>query len=399
MDPYTTPGLAPPPGVVPNFVDPYTLQPTIIGSGVVCLTVATIAVWMRMYTKLIIIKSAGWEDWTSFIAWAGFAAYTSIGFTCLRYGMGVHQWDVPLANVIQFAKLSNIGEILYMPMIFITKLSILLQYIAIFIPNHKRKSYYIIQALIWLNLSFFTALMFVEIFECVPREKIWDPTVPGHCVNIQLSFIVTAAINIVSDVSILVLPMLWVWKLQMETKQKLKLFVVFGTGVFACISSIMRLVMSVKNVGSDDETFVLTPVALWTGGEIASGIVAGCLPAMSRFFKHFFSSKSSSISSSNASSNKQGSLSLSTPSSAGQATLVDKTSAEWPKSFDTERNKLDNCELKEWDSRLPIQGRESGSLSGVSGTEEHEPKEFPDLESGMPGIRRTVSIQQWRSPQ
>ena len=56
------PGLAPPPGVVPNFVDPYSLESIQIASTVLCLTLALLSTLLRMYAKLFIIKAYGWED-------------------------------------------------------------------------------------------------------------------------------------------------------------------------------------------------------------------------------------------------------------------------------------------------------------------------------------------------
>lgn len=56
------PGLKPPPGVTPNFVNPDNYQGSIIAIIVICLTPATIVTAVRVYTKLVIIKSFGLED-------------------------------------------------------------------------------------------------------------------------------------------------------------------------------------------------------------------------------------------------------------------------------------------------------------------------------------------------
>ena len=55
-------GLPPPPGVVPNFIDPYSLRGIIIAITAVEMTVTTTVTALRMYTKLFILKSHGWED-------------------------------------------------------------------------------------------------------------------------------------------------------------------------------------------------------------------------------------------------------------------------------------------------------------------------------------------------
>ena len=128
-------------------------------------------------------------------------------------------------------KFTNITSIFYAPLIFITKLSILLQYISIFVPTHRSQLFYWIYALIWTNFLFYLADMLVEIFQCVPRSKIWDPTIPGHCVNVNIVFITTAVVNVISDWSILLLPLGCVWELQMSTRRKLIISAVFATGL------------------------------------------------------------------------------------------------------------------------------------------------------------------------
>ena len=60
--------LPPPEGVTPNFVNPYSIQPALIGTLVAALSVSTIFVFLRMYTKLFIRKSTGLEDCMLFLS-------------------------------------------------------------------------------------------------------------------------------------------------------------------------------------------------------------------------------------------------------------------------------------------------------------------------------------------
>lgn len=55
-------GLRPPPGVTPNFVNPENLRTVWIVSLVACFFPPTFFIFIRVYTKLIIMKSHGWED-------------------------------------------------------------------------------------------------------------------------------------------------------------------------------------------------------------------------------------------------------------------------------------------------------------------------------------------------
>lgn len=177
----------------------------------------------------------------------GGMVYAGLGYLSSHVDDGA-QLDVPLQDVSHLAQvkrlhmsnesllakgtqLANVEEILYCPLIFLTKLSILLQYLRIFVPNHAGKLYYTVLLIIWLNLLFYTATTLVEIFTCMPRKKIWEPSTPGRCVNTGFLVITTGAINVISDFSILMLPLSSIWGLQMPKKRKIALSAVFATGL------------------------------------------------------------------------------------------------------------------------------------------------------------------------
>lgn len=54
--------LEPPSGINPDFVTPASLRKFDILGQTICLVLSTLFVWMRMYTKVRLTKSAGWED-------------------------------------------------------------------------------------------------------------------------------------------------------------------------------------------------------------------------------------------------------------------------------------------------------------------------------------------------
>lgn len=56
------PAGPPPPGVRPNFDDPANLNGLVILTLTLCLVFATLAVLMRTYTKLFLIRSWDYED-------------------------------------------------------------------------------------------------------------------------------------------------------------------------------------------------------------------------------------------------------------------------------------------------------------------------------------------------
>lgn len=202
---------------------------------------------------------------------------------------------------------------------FITKTSILLLYLRLFVPHHKTKLAYLIYLVILANFLLYTSQMFVTILACIPREKIWKPATTGHCLNLNLSLEFSGIFNVVSDFIILVLPLHTIWHLQMKKERKFQISAVFGFGLLydhlnprsrnpnanflsACIASIMRVVENFKAAETEDLTYASFPLGLWTYvllpkvscvtlifhsvGELATGIVCGCLPVIPPFFKY-----------------------------------------------------------------------------------------------------------------
>ena len=75
------------------------------------------------------------------------------------------------------------------------------------------------------------ALILAVIFSCSPIGYFWDKSIKGgHCINENnLSYGITAA-NIVTDITVLVLPIPWLIHLQMKTSRKVALVGIFILG-------------------------------------------------------------------------------------------------------------------------------------------------------------------------
>lgn len=58
----TMPAATPPPGIQPNFADPPTQVPVILGVGITFLVLAVLCFSIRIYTKLAIAKNWKWDD-------------------------------------------------------------------------------------------------------------------------------------------------------------------------------------------------------------------------------------------------------------------------------------------------------------------------------------------------
>ena len=77
----------------------------------------------------------------------------------------------------------------------------------------------------------YIALFFSTVFECTLIRKSWNPLLPGHCLKpIGLPY-ASGAINVASDIYVLILPIPCVWDLNMNTTRKLRILSIFSLGI------------------------------------------------------------------------------------------------------------------------------------------------------------------------
>ena len=113
--------------------------------------------------------------------------------------------------------------------IMFAKISILLLYHHIFKVNRRfRLAVYLLMA---FNVGYCGACALVYLFSCRPEAKTWNVALPGTCIDLTVIDKVIGALNIFTDLLILILPIPVIWDLSMTTVRKVGLSAVFGTGI------------------------------------------------------------------------------------------------------------------------------------------------------------------------
>lgn len=112
------------------------------------------------------------------------------------------------------------------------KSAILLEWMHVFVPHGTRtKFWWTCQIIMWVNILYYISIVTASALSCFPHEKIWHPTMPGRCFNTKVLFVSNATLNLVSDIIILALPQGIIWKLNMSTRKKIGVSLVFAIGV------------------------------------------------------------------------------------------------------------------------------------------------------------------------
>ena len=78
--------LQPPPHVMPNLVNPPSQRGVNLACNIICLTVATLCVLIRLHTKIFIQRSPGWDDREQHSSIIGMARLIFSRF--VLYGLG-----------------------------------------------------------------------------------------------------------------------------------------------------------------------------------------------------------------------------------------------------------------------------------------------------------------------
>ncbi|KAJ5726289.1 uncharacterized protein N7483_007646 [Penicillium malachiteum] len=156
--------------------------------------------------------------------------------------VGIHEWDIPKDyNERQGLIWNYANQLLYNPCLTLIKVSILL-----FLRRLESQSR-LVNTLIWTSLGvvigLFTAVLFVDIFQCLPIRYNWDLSIDGKCIQQGAFYVSTAALNLFTDLLVISIPIIITWRLQMPLRRKLAVCLILCLGGVATAIGIWRIVI------------------------------------------------------------------------------------------------------------------------------------------------------------
>ena len=162
------------------------------------------------------------------------------------------------------------------------KLSITIQCYRV-LRTRKMQQFFRVYFVILIIYGLWT--LFSSIFTCWPVEAYWlavTGQVTGSCMSKGGVTYSNAALNIATDLVLIVVPAPLLWKLQIPTRQRLILMSLFGMGTFATVVSVVRLhSMYIIDISPPAEQSVQgVAIAIWSCIEINTGIICASIPAM-----------------------------------------------------------------------------------------------------------------------
>jgi len=279
--------IPPPPGVTPDFDNPPSTGTNVIIAGMVTWGVALIFVSLRAYVKLKLVHLLRTEDWILFIGWIFATGLTFLSFPFVYHsGLGRNAWNVSLAMFNpSFSQLAIAYTALYVTSIGLVKFSILLLYHRL---SRKRSFRLTVYALLFLIVAYSLATIFLVIFRCHPISKAWDITITyGSCLSIKTISITNGFFNVITDITILILPIPIAWGLFLPKRQKILIVLMLMTSSLVFVVSVLRVWNNFSGFGLQNPTKSFVFPVIFGLLEVNIGTTCTCLPYMKPLLKEY----------------------------------------------------------------------------------------------------------------
>ncbi|KAF7895420.1 hypothetical protein EAF00_007234 [Botryotinia globosa] len=271
----------PPPGVTANWINPDSHRDILILIPTVMMCLMIICIIVRVWVVFWIMRPVKlrWSDMTDLIA-----AATGNGT------FGLHNWDFPVSQLLSDRNLITTGLLPWLTPLTLglVKTTIFLTYMEIF------------RSMKWMKMACLMGLSFTVVWYSAI-------TIAGICLAVPLGgegwvkhlftsrmikqnslSIPTAVVGLAIDCYLFILPMIALNKLKLTRGKRLGAGLIFATGFFAIVASVMSVVYRVIH-GSEhgDNTWWLVPILSLTITETFIGFIIACAWHFAKFLRTY----------------------------------------------------------------------------------------------------------------
>ncbi|KAI9883234.1 MAG: kinase-regulated stress-responsive transcription factor skn7 [Watsoniomyces obsoletus] len=283
------PSMPPPPGVEPNFDNPPSLHHQIIAVATVLPLLAAIFVAVRIYTRAFISRCLWWDDYTAVVGLALAITASGVVVALTKTGLGVHRWNVRLSEFSPgFLRLLFNTAWLFVLLPTVLRTSLCLLYFRIFgTTKPMRWTIYVALVLNWASGICFMCLW---LWECSPREAIWNISIrERNCLDVYRLTATALAAAVFLDTVTLLLPAPAVLRLHLPRRQRFAVLGIFMIGSIAVIVTVARLVVYLNGeYKNPDATWVMAVQLMLAIVEANVGLICSCAPVIKPFLRRFF---------------------------------------------------------------------------------------------------------------
>ncbi|KAG8159866.1 hypothetical protein KVR01_010503 [Diaporthe batatas] len=256
-------------------------QRAVISAAIIFSIVPTAAVFLRVLARRIAARNLNLSDYCAIAAVVLAVALEAINITAVVHG-GLawgHASDIVAhfgsSSVVVLLKLIIPLHLLWALSLGFSKASILLLYSQLFNTDH----YVIIAARATIGITVVWAMgtILAGCLVCQPLPILWNTVSGGHCGDQILSFVISGAINLATNVIVIVLPLPALLKLRMGKYKKVILASVFSLGILTCVTGVVRIVC-LTQMDFTDIPYSMTLANIFGGLEASMAVTLACIP-------------------------------------------------------------------------------------------------------------------------
>ncbi|KAH9872873.1 hypothetical protein J1614_005267 [Plenodomus biglobosus] len=247
---------------------------------------------LRIYAKLSRKQKLWWDDYILIVSWVLLlveAILTQIG---QNVGFGKRIADISPENLSTIILCTSIGASVSCFASTLSKIS--------FGVTLLRLTTGALRWFIWFCIITLFLIMLPSALntwvQCRPVAKAWNPSIEGTCwpASITINYgIFNAAWCAAADFSLALIPWKLIWRLQLQTTEKIGVGIAMSMGVLAGICAIVKGIYLVQ-LRQQDFFYNGKDVTIWTAVETATAIIAASIPVLRVFFKQHVASRTNS---------------------------------------------------------------------------------------------------------
>ncbi|OJJ08288.1 hypothetical protein ASPVEDRAFT_155969 [Aspergillus versicolor CBS 583.65] len=250
------------------------------------LGVCIIAMALRLWVRLRILRSWGWDDVFILLALLMATINTILVVISVAFGAGRHMVHLTQHQKEAAVKYQVLSQGFHVASTNFGKVSVALFLIRIIggVNNHKALLYTLIGVMSLINLGGIISIY----AQCTPTRKLWNfDLVEGHCwpegSQEKYAFF-QSSVSAFTDLILAIYPLFTIRRLQMAIKVKLGLAVVLSLGIIAMIAAIIKTTHLPGLTSYKDYSWETVNLTIWVSLEQYLIILAACIPALTPLF-------------------------------------------------------------------------------------------------------------------
>ncbi|KAK4458968.1 hypothetical protein QBC42DRAFT_254821 [Cladorrhinum samala] len=233
---------------------------------------------LRIYCKFLRHRGLWWDDHVLIGSWLSLVASCAFVSASITLGFGRSLSLFNYRNLEPYLLYTNLAGTFSILAALWSKTSFGLTILRISSGWTKFAVWFII---ISVNIALGGAIVLTW-GQCMPIEKTWRPSIPGRCwpKYYQVRYnIITAVYSGATDIILALVPWKLIWPLTINRKEKCGVLVAMSMGVFAGITSIIKITQ-LPSISNSSFTESTTQLMILAAAEGAITIIAASIPIL-----------------------------------------------------------------------------------------------------------------------